>query len=45
MVSRYGRFKKQLPAILRASGTTPKELIYNDYTTFVVAWLKENPWG
>jgi hypothetical protein len=45
MVGRYKRFNKQLPAILKAAGIKPKELIYNDYTTFVVAWLKENPWG
>jgi hypothetical protein len=45
MVSRYRRFKKQLPAILKASDIKPGELIYNDYTTFVVAWLKEHPWG
>ena len=45
MVGRYKRFKKQLPAILRESGIKPGELIYNDYTTFVVAWLKEHRWG
>lgn len=45
MVGRYKRFKKQLPAILSESGIRPEELIYNDYTTFVVAWLKEHPWG
>jgi hypothetical protein len=45
MVGRYNRFNRQLPAILKEAGIKPKELIYNDYTTFVVAWLKENPWG
>lgn len=45
MVKRYGRFGGQLPAILRRAGIKPKELIYNDYTTFVVEWLKANPWG
>lgn len=45
MVERYETFRRDLPALLDAVGIEPDELIYNDYTTLVVAWLKRNPWG
>lgn len=45
MVERYKEYQAALPAILLSAGIEPDELIYNDYTTFVVAWLKENSWG
>ena len=45
MADRYGRFRDDLPAVLAAAGIEPDELIYNDYTTFAVAWLRENSWG
>lgn len=45
MVERYVRFQAELPAILASARIEADELIYNDYTTFVVAWLKENSWG
>ncbi len=45
MVQRYARFHHELPAILASTEIEPNELIYNDYTTFVVAWLRENSWG
>lgn len=44
LVERYNRFRADLPAILIAAGIGSDELIYNDYTTFVVAWLKEHTW-
>ena len=45
MADRYARFRADLPAILENAGIEADELIYNDYTTFVVAWLRENSWG
>lgn len=45
LVERYDRFRADLPAILTAAGIESDELIYNDYTTFVVAWLREHTWG
>ena len=45
MVDRHARFRRELPAALAGAGIDPDELIYNDYTTFVVAWLLENTWG
>ena len=45
MTDRHARFRDELPAILASAGIEPDELIYNDYTTFVVAWLRENSWG
>ncbi len=45
MSERYGLFLRELPAILGEAEIERDELIYNDYTTMVVAWLKANPWG
>ena len=45
MVRRYQAFCASLPKALAAAQIEPDELIYNDYTTFVVGWLELNPWG
>ena len=45
MVARYEAFLGDLPAMLEGASIAPEELIYNDYTTFVVGWLLANPWG
>ena len=45
MAERYGRFLDELPAMLEEAEIEKGELIYNNYTTLVVGWLKENSWG
>jgi hypothetical protein len=45
MAERYALFLDELPALLNEVGLEREELIYNDYTTLVVGWLKANPWG
>ncbi len=45
MAKRYGVFLDELPALLREVGVEREELIYNDYTTIMVGWLRVNPWG
>ena len=45
VADRYAAFRANLPTILAPAGIEPDELIYNDYTTFVVAWLREHSWG
>lgn len=45
MAGRYGLFLRELPALLEEVELEREELIYNDYTTLVVGWLKANPWG
>ena len=45
IAERYHRFEATLPDILEEAGIEPAELIYNDYTTFLVQWLDENNWG
>ena len=44
MAERYAFFLRDLPALLAAVSIERAELIYNDYTTFVVGWIKANPW-
>lgn len=39
---RYRRFKTQLPVICAALRLKPAEMIFNDYTTVVSEWLKDN---
>jgi len=36
-------FVEVLPAMCRLVHLEPDELMFNDYTTLVVQWLKENP--
>ena len=45
MAKRYGIFLDELPALLREVDVEREELIYNDYTTIMVGWLRVNPWG
>ncbi len=45
MARRYGLFLTELPALLGEVEIERKELIYNDYTTLLVGWLRANPWG
>ena len=45
MAKRYGVFLDELPALLREVDVEREELIYNDYTTIMVGWLRVNPWG
>lgn len=44
MAERYALFLRDLPALLAAVSIERGELIYNDYTTLVVGWIKANPW-
>jgi hypothetical protein len=44
MVERYGLFRQELPELCRRSQLDPDDLIFNDYTTCVAEWLKENDW-
>ncbi len=44
MVERYGLFQEELPELCRRSQLDPDDLIFNDYTTCVAEWLKENDW-
>ena len=41
---RYQAFRRGLPAFCTNLQLEPTELIFNEYTTLVVAWLRENPW-
>ena len=45
MTQRYGLFLNELPALLDEVGVEREELIYNDFTTILVGWLRANPWG
>lgn len=45
MAKQYGIFLDELPALLREVDVEREELIYNDYTTIMVGWLRVNPWG
>ena len=45
MVDRHARFLADLPTLLAAVGIDRDELIYNDFTTLLVGWLRENPRG
>lgn len=44
MVERYGLFREELPELCHRSQLDPDDLIFNDYTTCVSEWLKENDW-
>ena len=43
MADRYGCFRADLPSMLEEAEIEEEELVYNDYTGFVVEWLKANP--
>ena len=38
---RYRKFLKTLPTSCKQLGVRPKDLIFNDYTTFVERWLEQ----
>jgi len=42
IVNRYNEFRVALPEICTVAQITEDELTFNDYSTFVSAWLKEN---
>jgi hypothetical protein len=44
MFDRYQVFLADLPAICDELGLDPEDLLYNDYTTLVVGWLREHKW-
>ncbi len=41
---RYKLFLSELPQLCTSLNLNQEELIYNDYTTLVVGWLRVNPW-
>jgi hypothetical protein len=44
IIERYRLFREELPELCRKSSLDPDDLIFNDYTTCVSEWLKENDW-
>jgi hypothetical protein len=44
VVDRYKLFREELPELCRRSHLDPDDLIFNDFTTCVSEWLKENDW-
>lgn len=44
IVERYELFREELPELCRRTQLDPDDLIFNDYTTCVSEWLKENDW-
>jgi hypothetical protein len=44
MVGRFGLFQEDLPLLCRELRLERNELIFNDYTTLIAEWLKENNW-
>jgi hypothetical protein len=43
IAARYRRFREDLPAVLRAAGVRPDEMVFADYANFVSEWLSEQP--
>lgn len=43
MATRYAQFTSALPVICEAFGLEPDDLLFNDFTTVVEAWLTANP--
>ena len=41
MARRHATFQAALPALLKTEGVTRAEMTYNDYTTLLVAWLRD----
>lgn len=44
IVERYWLFRDELPELCRRVRLDPDDLIFNDFTTCVSEWLKENDW-
>lgn len=44
IVERYWLFREELPELCRRVRLDPDDLIFNDFTTCVSEWLKENNW-
>lgn len=44
MVDRFCLFQEDLPLLCRELRLERNELIFNDYTTLIAEWLKENNW-
>lgn len=44
IVERHNQFLDDLPLIAHTLNQEPSEITYNDFTTIVVTWLRENPW-
>ncbi|MEA5413709.1 hypothetical protein [Synechococcus sp. BA-132 BA5] len=44
MVERFRLFQSELPLLCRVLRLERHELIFNDYTTLIAEWLKENSW-
>jgi hypothetical protein len=44
MVERFCLFQQDLPLLCRELRLERNELIFNDYTTLIAEWLKENSW-
>jgi hypothetical protein len=44
MVERFRLFQSELPLLCRELRLERHELIFNDYTTLIAEWLKENSW-
>jgi hypothetical protein len=42
VAERYKLFRDELPKLCDAAGITEDELRFNDYATFVSAWIKSN---
>jgi hypothetical protein len=44
MAERFRLFQNELPLLCRVLSLERNELIFNDYTTLISEWLKENSW-
>jgi hypothetical protein len=44
MVERFRIFQSELPLLCNELSLERHELIFNDYTTLIAEWLKENSW-
>lgn len=44
MVDRFRLFQSELPLLCRELRLDRDELVFNDYTTLIAEWLKENSW-
>lgn len=43
IVSRFAKFRKELPVMCRDQGLNPKTLEFNDYVVLLAGWLLVNP--
>jgi hypothetical protein len=41
---RFQQFQRELPAICAGLQLVPRDLIFNEFATLVVAWLRAYPW-